>query len=124
MATRRPGARQRGHDIEALTARWLERQGLVPVSANFRSRGGEIDLIMRDGEFMVFVEVRYRAAQRHGSPLETITAAKQRRLIRTAHLYLLASGLSCPCRFDAVGVSGEPPDRLTFDWVKSAFDAF
>ncbi len=117
-------SRQRGHDIESLTAQWLEQQGLVMVARNQHARGGETDLIMRDGEYLVFIEVRYRASLSHGSPLETITPSKQRRLIRAARFYLLDKRLSCPCRLDAVGVTGEPPDRLRFEWIKSAFDAF
>ncbi|ARS54240.1 YraN family protein [Kushneria konosiri] len=124
MAFRSFSHRQRGHDIESLTAQWLEQQGLIMITRNQHVRGGETDLIMRDGDTLVFIEVRYRASASHGSPLETITPAKQRKLIRAAHLYLLDKRLSCPCRFDAVGVTGEPPNHLHFDWVKSAFDAF
>ncbi|MFC0336042.1 putative endonuclease [Kushneria avicenniae] len=124
MALRPFSNRQRGHDIESLTARWLERQGLCTIARNHHIRGGETDLIMRDGDTLVFVEVRYRASTSHGSPLETITPAKQRKLIRAARFYLLDKRLSCPCRFDAVGVTGEPPEGLHFEWIKSAFDAF
>ena len=71
----------------------------------------------------MFVEVRHRADCRHGHPLETVNLAKQRRLIRAARFYLQRNGLSCPCRFDVVGVIGTPP-RLEFTWVRAAFDAF
>lgn len=124
MAFRPFSSRQRGHDIESLTAQWLEQQGLITIARNQHIRGGETDLIMRDGDCLVFVEVRYRASSSYGSPLETITPAKQRKLIRAARFYLLDKRLSCPCRFDAVGVTGEPPERLHFEWIKSAFDAF
>lgn len=124
MSDRPPSRRRRGHDIESLTAQWLTRQGLVLIERNYHARTGEIDLIMRDGEFLVFVEVRFRAQHHHGSALETITAPKQRRLVRAAHFYLQSRRLSCACRFDAVGVSGQPPDRLEFEWIRSAFDAF
>ena len=84
MAFRPFSSRQRGHDIESLTAQWLEQQGLITIARNHHIRGGETDLIMRDGDYLVFIEVRYRASASHGSPLETITPAKQRRLIRAA----------------------------------------
>lgn len=115
--------RRRGQDIELLTARWLVARGLVEVARNQHARGGEIDLVMRDGETLVFVEVRYRADSRYGSPLETVTATKQRRLIKAARFYLAHNRLSCPCRFDVVGVTGTPP-ALEFTWIRSAFEAF
>ncbi|WP_444677297.1 YraN family protein [Halomonas sp. E19] len=116
-------ARARGSQIERLAADWLVARGLVLLAANQQCKGGELDLVMRDGETLVFVEVRHRADSRHGHPLETITATKQRRLIHAARFYLARNRLSCPCRFDALAVTGTPP-ALDFDWVQSAFDAF
>ncbi|MEC9483809.1 MAG: YraN family protein [Halomonas sp.] len=116
-------ARARGESIERLAGEWLQARGLTLVARNQHAKGGEIDLVMRDGDTLVFVEVRHRADSRHGHPLETITLAKQRRLIRAARFYLLHNGLSCGCRFDAVGVTGAPPD-LEYTWVRAAFDAF
>ncbi|WP_106478384.1 YraN family protein [Phytohalomonas tamaricis] len=115
--------RRRGQDIEVLTAHWLTAQGLTEIARNQHARGGEIDLIMRDGETLVFVEVRYRATTRYGSPLETVTVTKQRRLIKAARFYLANNRLSCSCRFDVVGVTGHL-SALEFTWIKSAFDAF
>ena len=74
-------------------------------------------------ENFVFVEVRHRQRSDYGSPLETITPAKQRRIIKAARFYLHAQRLSCPCRFDVVGVTGSPP-MLEFDWIRAAFDAY
>lgn len=116
-------ARRRGAEIELATAQWLESRGLQCVARNQHAKGGELDLVMRDGETLVFVEVRHRADTRHGHPLETITAAKQRRLIKAARFYLQRNGLSCPCRFDVVGVTGTPP-RLEFAWIHAAFEAY
>ncbi|OHV12231.1 YraN family protein [Kushneria phosphatilytica] len=115
--------RRQGHDIEALTARWLSQRGLREVARNQHARGGEIDLIMRDGDTLVFVEVRYRRCTQYGTALETITPAKQRRIIRAARFYLARERLSCACRFDVVGVTGTP-EALEFDWISAAFDAF
>lgn len=116
-------ARARGAHIERLAADWLTAHGLALIASNHQVKGGELDLIMRDGETLVFIEVRHRADTRHGHPLETITATKQRRLIRAARFYLARNRLSCPCRFDALAVTGTPP-ALDFEWVQSAFEAF
>ncbi|PMR76888.1 YraN family protein [Billgrantia endophytica] len=119
----RTDARARGAHIERLAAEWLTARGLMLVASNQHAKGGEIDLVMRDGDTLVFIEVRHRADSRHGHPLETITATKQRRLIRAARFYLARNRLSCPCRFDALAVTGAPP-VLDFEWVQGAFDAF
>lgn len=120
---RQTDARARGQAVEQAAARWLSNQGLTLVASNQHAKGGEIDLVMRDGDTLVFVEVRHRRRTGHGHPLETITATKQRRLVRAARFYLQAQRLSCPCRFDVVGVTGSQPD-LEFDWVRAAFDAY
>ncbi|XKE46734.1 YraN family protein [Halomonas organivorans] len=116
-------ARARGARIERLAADWLTARGLVLEAANQHAKGGELDLVMRDGGTLVFVEVRHRADSRHGHPLETVTAAKRRRLIRAARFYLQRNGLSCACRFDVLAVTGTPP-HLEFQWVPGAFEAF
>ncbi|WP_227367997.1 YraN family protein [Halomonas sp. M20] len=116
-------ARQRGEAIEGITAEWLQARGLVLVARNQHAKGGEIDLIMRDGDTLVFIEVRHRTSTRHGHPLETVNVTKQQRLIRAARFYLLRNRLSCACRFDVVGVVGTAP-QMEFTWVRAAFDAF
>ncbi|TDO12573.1 MULTISPECIES: YraN family protein [Halomonas] len=116
-------ARARGSAIEQLAARWLMARGLSLEASNQHAKGGEIDLVMRDGSVLVFVEVRHRADPRHGHPLETVTATKQRRLIRAARFYLQHNRLSCPCRFDVLAVTGTPPD-LEMTWVANAFEAY
>jgi putative endonuclease len=70
------------------------------VERNFRCKGGEIDLVMQDGEALVFVEVRKRADQRHGGAAASITPAKQKRLIVAAQHYLQRYRMPPPCRFD------------------------
>ncbi len=115
-------ARARGAVIEAEVERWLAAQGMIPVTRNQHAKGGEIDLIMRDGDILVFVEVRYRASNRFGSALESVTSTKQRRLIKAARFYLAQHGLSCSCRFDVVGVEGSSPRSI--HWIRHAFEAF
>lgn len=115
--------RQQGQQVEQAAARWLEARGLTLVTSNQHAKGGEIDLIMRDGDDLVFVEVRHRQRMDYGDPLETITAAKQRRIVKAARFYLHAQRLSCPCRFDVVGATGNLP-ALEFEWIRAAFDAY
>ncbi|SDW10586.1 putative endonuclease [Aidingimonas halophila] len=116
-------ARARGLAIERQTERWLQEQGLIPIAHNQHVKGGELDLVMRDGGTLVFVEVKHRRSAQHGHPLEAVTPLKQRRLIRAARFYLARNGISSPCRFDVVAVTGIQPS-LTYEWIKAAFDAF
>ncbi|QOR39378.1 YraN family protein [Billgrantia diversa] len=116
-------ARARGARIERLAAEWLSARGLTLIASNQHFKGGELDLVMSDGETLVFVEVRHRADARHGHPLETVTGSKQRRLVHAARFYLARNRLSCPCRFDVLAVTGIPP-ALDFEWVQGAFEAF
>ncbi|MAK90116.1 MAG: YraN family protein [Oleibacter sp.] len=113
-------SRHFGHDIELQAESFLARQGLKPVCRNYTLRSGEIDLIMRDGDVLVFIEVRYRKDISHGSGAESITPAKQQKLIRTAEHYLQQEyGSRVPdCRFDVISASGEP---VMFDWLKNVF---
>lgn len=110
----------RGREFEDRAERWLHRQGLTTLERNFRAKVGELDLVMRDGSTVVFVEVRYRADARQGGALESVTAAKQRRLVHTAELWLQRHPAYAgkPARFDVVGIEGQ---RL--DWIKDAFQA-
>lgn len=121
----RTEAQQAGARAEALAERYLQRQGLAPVERNFRARGGEIDLVMRDGPTLVFVEVRYRSSRDYGGALASVDARKQRRLIHAARLYLARwCGADPSCRFDVLGVSpGSRPDTARVQWVRGAFDA-
>lgn len=108
----------RGADAEELAAQHLKRQGLSLLARNWRCRHGEIDLIMRDGAALVFVEVRARQRADYGGAAESITAAKRGRLQRSAEAYLAQTPHRGPCRFDAVLIDA---DRVT--WLRNAFDA-
>lgn len=111
-----------GLHVEQEVARHLQSKGLTFVEANYRCKMGEIDLIMRDNETLVFVEVRFRSDANAVNPLESITRSKQRKVIRTASYYLLDRHNShdLSCRFDAVGVT-RTNDCWDFDWVSNAF---
>ena len=107
----------RGREAETLAASHLARHGLRLVARNFRIRGGEIDLICRDGKTLVFVEVRLRSRGDFGGAAASITAAKRRRLILAARHYL-AGRADCDCRFDCVLIDGGQ-----LEWLRDAFAA-
>jgi len=94
---------------------YLAQHGLKLVEANFHCKGGEIDLILRDGAALVFVEVRQRAAGTHGGAAASITAAKIRRVVRAAQTYLLRFERVPPCRIDVVAIDGEH-----LEWLRDA----
>jgi putative endonuclease len=106
----------RGAAAEALAARYLAACGLTIVQRNYRCRGGEIDLIARDGEPRVFVEVRLRRNRAFGTAAESITAAKRRRLRFAARHYLARLGREPPCRFDAVLLEALATDNI--EWLR------
>jgi putative endonuclease len=124
MTGNTPHPRETGDTRERLAARWLQQQGLELLRRNYACRLGEIDLIMRDNDTLVFVEVRYRRNHSHGSPLETVTWRKQRKLWRCARHYLMQAGLhdAVACRFDVVGISStDIADSPLVEWVRNAF---
>lgn len=95
---------QQGEDAERACCRFLKQQGLKLVCSNYRCRYGEIDLIMLDGDTLVFTEVRFRSNKGFGDGLDSITHAKQEKLRRTAEHYLQRHGYRI-ARFDVVSVS-------------------
>lgn len=99
----------RGRKAEESALHYLESKGMRLVVRNFRTRRGEIDLIMQDGKELVFVEVRSRSSQAFGSPAETVSASKQAKIRKTALFFLQQRHLlETPCRFDVVGVLSLP----------------
>lgn len=117
--TTRSTAAARGRAGEELAARFLEGRGLRVEARNFRVRGGEIDLVCRDGRALVFVEVRLRSRSDFGGAAASIGTAKRQRLILAARHYL-AGKPDCDCRFDCVLVDG-PDARI--EWIRDAFSA-
>lgn len=109
----------KGDEAEQLASEFLQRQHLVLLERNYRCRFGEIDLIMRDGMTLVFVEVRMRTSQIFGGAAASITLSKQTKLLRTARHYLTRLKSMPPCRFDAVLLSGSNSQEL--EWIKNAF---
>ena len=101
--------RQVGNAYETLAAEYLRGQGYEILERNFTCRGGEIDLIAREGEYLVFVEVKYRVGADYGFPSEAVTRGKQQKIIRAARYYMMKHGygLDTACRFDVVAVCGQ-----------------
>lgn len=95
-----------GRRYEKVAAKCLQAEGYEILERNFFCRQGEIDLIAREGEFLVFVEVKYRRDLSQGDPMEAVDERKRRRIARAASYYLWKRGLSedTPCRFDVVAL--------------------
>lgn len=121
--------REQGQYTENLACRYLENKGFKLIEKNFNCKMGEIDLIMKDKDSLVFVEVRYRKTNNYGSGAESITASKQNKLIKTASLYLQrhAKLNKYPARFDVISITGfigtEDLNKINFDWIENAFGA-
>jgi putative endonuclease len=111
----------RGAQAEQLAARYLQQQGLRLIAQNYRSRFGEIDLIMHDGTTLVFIEVRLRRNSGFGGAAASIDARKQKRIISTAQQYLASLARVPRCRFDAVLLDDTQGGNM--HWLKNAFDA-
>lgn len=110
----------RGAQAEALAEAHLARSGLTVLARNFRVRGGEVDLICRDGTTLVFVEVRLRSSTRYGGAAASITASKRRRIVFAAQHFLAGKPLPA-CRFDCVLLDALDPGRV--EWIRDAFSA-
>src|SRR5215813_7945273 len=107
----------RGMQYEEEALRFLRREGLRLEERNYTCRLGEIDLVMRDGATLVFVEVRMRRNHSFGAAAESITPRKRARLLAAARHYLAGRRAMPMCRFDAVLIN----NKGTPEWIKDAF---
>jgi putative endonuclease len=101
--------REVGSNEEELAAKYLAGKGYFIIQKNYRVRQGEIDIVARDGETIVFVEVKYRKNGSAGHPLEAVNVSKQRQICKTALFYLNQNKINpevTPIRFDVVGILG------------------
>lgn len=111
---------KQGALAEQIAATFLQHQGLILIEKNFRSKYGEIDLIMRDGNALVFVEVRLRASQKFGGAAASISKSKQQKLSNTAEFYLQQHNQpDFSCRFDVILM--QAADANAVEWIKNAF---
>ena len=108
---------------ESLAAEHLKARGCKILAQNYRAGRGEIDIIVRDGEFIVFVEVKTRRSLRFGLPQEAVTIQKQRQISKIALAYLQSHNLlDAPCRFDVIAIHLSPQlELLKLEQIESAF---
>ncbi|HEY3519717.1 MAG TPA: YraN family protein [Rhodanobacteraceae bacterium] len=116
-------ARASGALFEAHALARLQRAGLRLLARNFNTRFGELDLVMRDADTLVFVEVRYRRHGAFGGGAASVGTAKRARLVKAAQLFLQAHPqlAALPCRFDVLAFDGET-DAPRCEWQRAAFD--
>lgn len=114
--------RQAGLVAEDKALDYLNTQGLTLVTRNFNCRVGEIDLIMRDKNYLVFIEVRARASQNFGGGIASITHTKRQKIIKTSYYYMIKHKIAdkFPLRFDVISLDGKTG---IITWIKDAFGA-
>jgi putative endonuclease len=110
--------REQGAVREAEGRRYLEARGLRFIAANVACRQGEVDLVMRDGDTLVFVEVRFRGSDRFGGAAASVDRRKQARISAAAGYYLTRHPSDLPCRFDVIAIDAGGQ----VSWIKHAFD--
>ncbi len=119
-----PHQQRLGRQGEDLACRELCRRGYAILARRFRTRHGEIDIVARDGDVLVFVEVKARSSRSFGGALGAVTPRKQRQVIAMAQRYMARVGWAArPCRFDVVAVQGTSRDKPDVTLVRNAFGA-
>jgi putative endonuclease len=112
-------SRAKGQFFETLAGQYLQQQRLTLLAQNVSCRYGELDLVMRDGDCLVFVEVKYRQSSAFGSATSMVTLSKQQKLRSAASWYLQQQQWRGAARFDVLAIEGDAPYQ--FNWLKSAF---
>lgn len=114
--------RPTGPEAELAARRFLEAQDFRLVAANYRSRHGEVDLVVRKGALLVFVEVRLRSSGNFGGAAASVTSRKQQKIIATAGAFLHhhPEFTHCNCRFDVIALHGRSQD-WQIEWIPAAF---
>ena len=117
--------REFGENLEKLAAQQLVRQGLKIVTENYLCKMGEIDIIARDNQDLVFIEVRYRKSEAYGGSIASVDKKKQKRVVLAASHYLQKHKLTnkVACRFDVFAITGSL-NQLRYNWIKGAFGSF
>jgi putative endonuclease len=112
-----------GDNAEDVALGYLRQRGLIPVQRNFSCRFGELDLIMREADCLVIVEVRFRNNRSLVRAEQTIDQRKQAKIIRTAALFLAWNErfAALPVRFDVVGIDTDTSGKQTIRWLRDAF---
>ena len=115
--------RDKGLSRETEARAYLERRGLRCLAQNFHCRLGEIDLVMRDGATVCFVEVKYRASRAFGGAAHSLPRSKRQKLIRAAQVFVAANRklAAAPMRFDALLIQGRADGGDQIEWIRDAF---
>ena len=128
-----PAGKTMGELAETVAVGYLREQGLSVITTNYRCRVGEIDIIANEQQRLVFVEVRYRKSAHYGGGAATVTPKKQRKLMKTANLYLQQHRANVECWFDVIEMSAAkassktstaskpPAPSFHIHWIKNAF---
>lgn len=114
--------RKTGSSYEKIAGEYLTLHGYEILEYNFRCRSGEIDIIAKDGAYLVFCEVKYRKNTQKGSPLDAITIEKQKKISKTALYYITTRRKNeSPCRFDVIGILGDEIQLIkhAFEYIES-----
>jgi putative endonuclease len=110
---------------ETLATNFLKENGYTILTRNYRRLSGEIDIIARDGDYLVFIEVKTRTGTSHGHPLEAITLRKQRQISKVAQCYLAEKNLfDTTARFDVVSIVMSRNNQAQVEIVTNAFDVY
>lgn len=114
-----------GREAETRALQHLQQQGLQLIAQNWLCKRGELDLVMLDGDTVVFVEVRYRRHSAWGGALESVDFRKQQKLVLAAQLFLQSETqwADAACRFDVVAIEGDPRGGPPLSWIKHAFES-
>ncbi len=114
-----------GREAEAYALQHLQQHGLQLITQNWLCKRGELDLVMLDGDTVVFVEVRYRRHSAWGGAIESVDFRKQQKLILAAQLFLQKETrwADSACRFDVVAVEGSADGGSPLNWIKHAFES-
>ncbi|OGL41716.1 MAG: YraN family protein [Candidatus Schekmanbacteria bacterium RBG_16_38_11] len=113
--------REFGNKGEDLACKFLEKNGYKIIERNYRNRTGEIDIIARDKDDMVFIEIKTKLSKDFAQPELSVNPSKQKKIVKTALVYLMEKNINkTGCRFDVVGITGEK-ENTKIELIKNAF---
>ena len=111
-----------GSKGEDVAAKFLKRNGYRIIARNYKTPLGEIDIIAKDGNTIVFIEVKTRTSYAFGYPFESVTTKKKQKLKNLALLYLKKHGHQSAARFDVISISSDNDMKMDIEHIKDAFD--
>lgn len=110
-----------GKKGEDIACKFLEKNGYQIMERNYRNRAGEIDIIAKDKDDIVFVEIKTKMSKDFAQPELSVNPSKQKKIVKTALTYLIGKGIKATgCRFDVIGITGEKEQRK-IELIKNAF---